>query len=558
MSLSAIPPGSIPPIVAGDQLPEFKSRPSLDYPYDLRKAGELGYAMVGAAIDPKGHRLNLFLHASHPYYQRAVGGANDELDLRPAKKNGQPVESLAWFAVIFNPASAKAKGPNATPRLLAVAPVVVTRTISGPTKPQDSLVVWATVSLDENGVPQHFTLTTPEDEKFRPAIEGSLPQWRFAPARRGGTAVAADVRVPFLIQPPAPAHSLEKTTPPKVLKRVRPFYPPSLIAQRLRGEVVVAFEVTTDGHVDNVVVIRSNNPAFEKPAIEAVRKWTFEPGKKEGKPIKAKLQVSLTFQHRDQPDGGEEIVQLSGHVDQSKLPPEFRYDVAPKPHGIIAPVYPYELLSAEVNGSATVVIVVGLEGKPTEVAVSKATHPEFGQALTAAIEQFTFEPGLKDGHPTQTLLRHEQEFDSGRRENLLTDEDFALLKREKKKPETIVGAGKLDTPLKPISRRAPTFPLALRGKIEKGDAKIEILVDEAGKARLPRIVSASDPAFGYAAVQAVAAWQFDPPTVGGKKAVTRVQVPFHFAVKAASPTATPVPAKEAAPVAKSETAPAPN
>lgn len=50
---------------------------------------------------------------------------------------------------------------------------------------------------------------------------------------------------------------------------------------------------------------------------------------------------------------------------------------------------------------------------------------------------------------------------------------------------------------------------------------------------LPRMVSASAPAFGYAAVQTVATWRFEPPTSGGKPVMARARVPFTF--KASAP-----------------------
>ena len=46
-----------------------------------------------------------------------------------------------------------------------------------------------------------------------------------------------------------------------------------------------------------------------------------------------------------------------------------------------------------------------------------------------------------------------------------------------------------------------------------------------------RTRSASDPAFGYSAVQAVEYWRFDPPLVHGKPVLTTIQIPFDFNVQ---------------------------
>ncbi len=87
----------------------------------------------------------------------------------------------------------------------------------------------------------------------------------------------------------------------------------------------------------------------------------------------------------------------------------------------------------------------------------------------------------------------------------------------------------LDKPLKPLSRMTPISPLS--AKAPTGEAMIEFLVDEDGKVYLPRIVSATEPCYGYAAIQAVASWRFEEPTKQGISVVVRAKVPIRFSVK---------------------------
>jgi TonB family protein len=221
-------------------------------------------------------------------------------------------------------------------------------------------------------------------------------------------------------------------------------------------------------------------------------------------------------------------VEALGRRAREKQPEEIRYDTPPKPRGVVRPVYPYRFLREGTTGKATVLFQISPQGEVVGVKIAEATHPEFGLALAAAAETFQFDPALKDGKPTQTVLKLEQEFTLSLRDGVLSDGDQSLLRRERKKPETIIGADKLDAPTKPLSRRSPLFPLALLKKVEQGTATIELLIDAEGHARLPRIVDASDPAFGYAAVQAVSQWLFEPPKVGGRSTVARVRVTFEF------------------------------
>jgi TonB family protein len=80
----------------------------------------------------------------------------------------------------------------------------------------------------------------------------------------------------------------------------------------------------------------------------------------------------------------------------------------------------------------------------------------------------------------------------------------------------------------PLSYAEPHFPAGLSAAITSGTAVIEFLVDDDGSVHLPRIVSASNSAFGYAGVQAVSEWQFMPPACKGKAVITRGRVSFQF------------------------------
>jgi TonB family protein len=212
----------------------------------------------------------------------------------------------------------------------------------------------------------------------------------------------------------------------------------------------------------------------------------------------------------------------------SKFPEQFRYDSPPKPRGTVRPVYPYELLKKKVTGKASVVYIVNTTGNVARADVRSATAPEFGRALQAAIECFMFEPALKGGRPNLALEGFAQEFDRDPRWALVSYEDLDLLRREEKRPESFLALSELDAAPVPRSRRPPQFPQSLPEGVTKGEAVIEFLIDEEGRARLPRMVSATDEAFGYAAVQCVASWRFEPPTRGGKAVAVRARIPIVF------------------------------
>ena len=342
----------------------------------------------------------------------------------------------------------------------------------------------------------------------------------------------------FLFYPPMPPVPT-KSNPPRIIPRSQkqPIYPRAMATSGIEGRVLIAFVVDKEGRVKDPVVDHSNNPAFDQPAIECVLEWRFEPATVDGEPVNTRMSVPIIFGF-DRGHGQEAYtVDSPSWKAKERMQEELVYDVYPKIRGIVNPVFPYAPLRDDKKGRAAVLLAIDPTGNVVQTKVIEATLPEFGLALAAAAETFKFDPALKNGNRVRAVLKIEQEFSSHAENRIITDDDMALLWIEKKKPEWIVGANKLDAPLKPLSRRSPVFPLALRGKTDHGEARIELLIDEKGHPRLPRIAAASDPAFGYAAVQAAAQWLFEPPMSGGKPAIVRVIVPFAFEIKPATTVA---------------------
>jgi TonB family protein len=514
---------------AADTLPEFKRKPDPDYPQDLKKT-QPGYVIVVLSIGDDGKVLIAKKWASHPYFQEST--FLRDAKIRPATKDGKPVATLVWYSVVFNPKAASKRGEDAVPRLLAVAPVIVGKELltKVPGVVDDRLPIWTTVKVAADGSPSVVAFDDAAQEKFRGAIEASLPLWRFAPARHDGQAVDAEVPMLFFVTraPKAATAPLKPDRMPKVIKQERPNYPLSLRATGQQGEVTMRFTVDENGDVKNARVVRSNHPDFEEPALEAVSKWKFKPAMARGKPVEMSMQIPIVFNLNgaNLSSGAMEVGAVS-KKQQEKLPEALRYDVGPKPKGVLYPVFPFELLIAKTGGKVEVAFVIGEDGRVSDVKVVKADRPEFGESVAAAVAAFEFLPALKEGKPVPSILRMEHEFDANGWKGRPSSEDLSLAAMVRKHPERIMSGAKLDSPLKPVSQRAPVFPLTAKADI--GEAVIEVLIDTDGRVRLPKVVSASEAALGYAAAQAAADWRFESPKIGGKAVVVRARLPFSFA-----------------------------
>lgn len=67
------------------------------------------------------------------------------------------------------------------------------------------------------------------------------------------------------------------------------------LRKRTPATVVVVLIVDARGRVSNAVAQSSSDRAFERIAVNAVKKWRFEPAKSRGKPVESRLRVPITF-----------------------------------------------------------------------------------------------------------------------------------------------------------------------------------------------------------------------------------------------------------------------
>lgn len=83
---------------------------------------------------------------------------------------------------------------------------------------------------------------------------------------------------------------------PRPVFQAAPVYPAG--KRNLEVVVSVVFVVDQTGKVTNPRVEKSTEPAFEKPAVDAVKQWKFEPAVKAGQRVSCKMRVPIRFQPR--------------------------------------------------------------------------------------------------------------------------------------------------------------------------------------------------------------------------------------------------------------------
>ena len=82
---------------------------------------------------------------------------------------------------------------------------------------------------------------------------------------------------------------------PVLLYKVEPEYSEEARKAKFQGTVLLYVEVDSSGRATNIRVERSLGLGLDEKAIEAVRKWKFRPGYKNGKPVTVIANIEVNF-----------------------------------------------------------------------------------------------------------------------------------------------------------------------------------------------------------------------------------------------------------------------
>jgi protein TonB len=85
---------------------------------------------------------------------------------------------------------------------------------------------------------------------------------------------------------------------PRPILQGAPVYPATMRSRKVEGVVTVLFVVDPTGKVTNPRVEKSTHQEFERPAVDAVKQWKFEPAIKGGQRVPCKMRVPIRFQPR--------------------------------------------------------------------------------------------------------------------------------------------------------------------------------------------------------------------------------------------------------------------
>ncbi|WP_236919065.1 energy transducer TonB [Ereboglobus luteus] len=281
-------------------------------------------------------------------------------------------------------------------------------------------------------------------------------------------------------------------------------------------------------------MLDSTHPDFVRRSEAKFKEWKFEPAKQGDLALPGKTRASLEFSAWGERQKNETDTDVFTMAPPEGVSIDSYCEKEPERVIMVDPVFPYELATTGKSGEAVVRFTVSDTNKIRDIEVLSASDPECGRSLVAALEGSYIKAGTKTLKPASLRMTWRHVFKQPPAEPVINangeiaESSEMRMIRHLANGNEVLGARGLDGRPRPVWRAAPVPPRAFAGKEVKGETTIEFIIDREGRACLPRIVQASHPEFGWAAVTALNQWVFDPLTRGGQPTEARVRVPFSF------------------------------
>lgn len=190
-------------------------------------------------------------------------------------------------------------------------------------------------------------------------------------------------------------------------------YPPMMLYNAIYyGEARVVISVDENGKLTDCLVTGYTNEAFAEAAVGALKRWSYESARANGRARASRADVLFIFR-----DKGVIVQNLPGALEQHRtfgaLQDRYTFkpcklgelDRIPNPIHVVPPA----AAKSDRPHSVTVEFYIDDEGRVRMPAVARESADDiYAAAAVSAVEQWRFEPPLRKGRPV--LVYAQQEF----------------------------------------------------------------------------------------------------------------------------------------------------
>jgi TonB family protein len=312
-------------------------------------------------------------------------------------------------------------------------------------------------------------------------------------------------------------------TPPVPIEQPPPDYSPEAQAAGLEGSIYLVGTVGTDGLVRDFRVTVPLGFGLDEMAVEAVKRWRFEPGLRNDAPVDVftTLRVDFTLPSKR---SRWHLAGAAFDPPEGTTRPYFRSAPYPSGPGISRDAMDHAAIMSAAGRQPTVTLSfeVDSQGLPGEFHVVNASDPIWGPEAIELVKGWRFIPGTRDNEsvpvPCTVMLVW------GQRE--ISAERLPNMSMERIGPVEITPSPTPVIPFVLTYKKEPAYSNeALKAQVE-GTVILFAMLDGEGAPRDLRIVKSLGYGLDQKALEAAAEWRFERPLLNG----TASPIPFSFEV----------------------------
>ena len=171
-------------------------------------------------------------------------------------------------------------------------------------------------------------------------------------------------------------------TSPTLLFKPDPEYSDEARRAKFEGDVTLYLVVGVDGHPTDIRVVSGLGAGLDEKAMEAVSRWRFQPGTKDGQPVKIMATVNVNFRLLGLI---WTTTRLKYQIAANVTRPTITQTSFPPPCGK--------------SGTMTLALQIAADGAPAGISVVRSTNESLNEDAIAAIQKWRFTPAQQNGVP---------------------------------------------------------------------------------------------------------------------------------------------------------------
>jgi TonB family protein len=206
------------------------------------------------------------------------------------------------------------------------------------------------------------------------------------------------------VKPPQeePIHVDADILESRLMRKVNPEYPEQAKLEGIEGSIKLTITVNEEGNVYEIKTDPENNPILEKAAIDAVKKWKYNPILLNAKPVPVIATATVVFSLKDATPPGQ-AQKAPSEIKVPKSKPLKIVSEGEKWIHTVQPVYPEEAIKAGIQGQVLLEVTINEEGLVYDVRVVQG-HPLLAKAAVAAVKQWQCKPTLLNNEPVPSII----------------------------------------------------------------------------------------------------------------------------------------------------------